>query len=117
MTIRFPQKRPDGTFDVVVRLTGVQEEDSRVREWISVWVQQNACWERVWEGADRTVEVLHLLDDFFSPPECESHRGTEVAVRFRARSEAKMWKDWVAKFVEEFGAAYPDATLLSVESG
>jgi len=117
MRIQFPQKRPDGSFDVIVRFGSVREEEALVRRWISEWSQQNSSWERVWEGPDRTVEVLYMLDDFFSPPEHEVQQAGEVIVRLRARPETKMWKDWMAKLVEDFCAAHPGATLMKVESG
>jgi hypothetical protein len=100
-----------------LRFGGVNETEALVQRWISEWAQESSSWERIWQDTERTVETLYLLDDFFSPPTYEAQQGGEVAVRLRARPGTTMWKDWMAKFVEDFNRAHPGATLLKVQSG
>jgi hypothetical protein len=116
MAIRFPRRRDDGSFDLRLRVGGVRAEQIDVEKWIAEWARCNSSWERVWQGEDRTVEVLQLLDEFFSPPSLEAREQDDIVIRLRARPDARMWKDWMAKFIEDFCAAHPGANLLKVDS-
>jgi hypothetical protein len=115
MTIQFPQRRPDGSFDVLLRIQGVPS-GTHVESWTSEWAEKNSSWERVWDGADRRVEVLRMLDDFFAPPSIQGGATDEANVLLRVRPDSTMWKDWMAKFVEELIDAHPGATLVKLES-
>ena|SRR3990172_8026967 len=116
MAIRFPKRRADGSFDVLVRLCNVDGSNAAVRSWIADWGQKNEVWDRVWDGATRTVERLHLAEEFAEPPAFEQLSAGQLLVRLRSRADARLWKDWMAKFVDDFCAAHPGTSFLGAES-
>jgi hypothetical protein len=114
--IRFPTRRSDGTLDLLVHISGVNADAPAIQRWISEWSEQQAVWERVWQGATKSVEVLRLADDFIEPPTFEAFEQGDLTVRLRVRAEAKTWKDWMARFILDFCAANSGASLEKVES-
>jgi hypothetical protein len=116
MNIRFPHKRNDGSFDVLLKLTGVHADRTGVTTWLQEWGARNRSWERRWAGATTTTEVLQLDEALFSPPTIEELSDAGLTVRLRIRPDSKLWKDWMAKFVMEFCTAHPGFVLKTVES-
>ncbi len=115
--IRFPTRRPDGSFDVIVRLCGVHEGYVEVASWIANWSEQNGTWIRSWDaGGETTAETLLLLQDCGTSPSIEKLGDGEASVQFRVRADSKMWKDWIVRFVENFVSAYPGSSLSRFES-
>lgn len=112
MPVHFPVRKPDGSFDVLASFRGVVGAEESVREWIAAWAANNAVWGRRWteQGGER-IEVLNLHDEFSEPLSFERLAGGELLVRFRGLPAAKMWKDWMAKFTQDFLAAHGGATL------
>lgn len=115
MHVRFPTRRADGSFDVLAHFSTTALEGV-LRDWLAAWSARNSTWRRVWTGAGKTEEVLNLADEFDSLPIFEAQEENEVSIRFMARPEAKLWKDWLVKFAADFCAAHPGTELLRFES-
>jgi hypothetical protein len=117
MPVRFPVRMPDGSFVVLASIRGVVATEDAVRAWIANWAGNNAVWRRTWttQGGER-VDVLNLHDEFSEPPSFDRLDGGELHVRFRGLPEAKMWKDWLAKFTQDFLAAHPGTALIRYAS-
>lgn len=117
MTIRFPKRRADGSFDLLVRLR-MAPTTSLLATWLPTWAERNGTWERHWESSGKVeTEVLRFADDFSSPPTFEVRDDGTIAIRFRVRPTSKMWKDWSAKVYDDLRKEYGnDVQLAGMES-
>jgi hypothetical protein len=116
MSIRFPSRRADGSFDLIVRIR-MGAVASRLATWLSAWAEQNATWERRWESGGRIErEVLRFTDDFSAPPTFQVCDDGTIAILFRVRSTAMLWKDWSGKVYDDLRKEYGDhVQLVGVE--
>ena len=93
MPIKFPKRRPDGSFCVLVTLRvstpGPQALASRVTAWLDQWVLAN----RQWKWGD---QVFDFFDDFVGIPTCVASGTDLLTLRFEGRPQSKKWwKDWI----------------------
>jgi hypothetical protein len=117
MVVRFPQRRADGSFDMLIEI-GMPPDLTvpALQTWLARWVERRAVWERLWESAGRTEpEVLRFTDDFLGPPESEPRDGGAV-VRCRVRPQAKMWRDWGAQLYEDLQKDHEGVVLVGIKS-
>lgn len=117
MTRRFPQRRADGSFDMLIEI-GMPPSFSlpELETWLARWTEARGVWERRWESAGKTeLEVLRYADDFAAPPTLEPHDGGAV-IRCRVRPDAKSWRDWGARLYEDLQRDYEGAELVGVRS-
>jgi hypothetical protein len=93
MPIKFPKRRPDGSFCVLVsvRVTTQEPQElaSRVTGWLDQWVLAN----RQWKFGDR---LLDFFEDFAGAPSCIVSAPGLLTLRFDGRPQSKKWwKDWI----------------------
>jgi hypothetical protein len=113
MTIRFPKRRVDGSFDLFVKLRGVPGP-SHLRTWLAAWAERNGTWERCWEsGGTVDREVLCFADEFSAPPTFEARDDGTAGIRFRVRPTSKLWKDWTSKVYDDLRKEYGDGVELA----
>lgn len=118
MTVRFPQRRVDGSFDMLIEI-GMPPYLTlpALHTWLARWAERRAVWKRAWESAGNTEpEELRFADDFLGPPEAEP-RDDGAVIRFRVRPQAKMWRDWGAQLYEDLQKDHAGVALAGVESG
>jgi len=118
MNVRFPQRRADGSFDMVIKIDGPPGLTSVIlATWLTRWVERNATWERRWESAGRTDrETLRFSDEFSGPPTCAARDGGGAEIRCPVRSEATLWRDWGAKLYDDLRKDYEGVTLAGIQS-
>ncbi len=110
--IRFPERRPDGSFsvEIIFGLKGAPGSDLsiRVADHLRAWTVTNAVWRREW--SDGRVENLRFEDEFFGAPCPVRIDATGMfAVRLDAKPTAKWWKDWIVlRVVKELREAFPE---------
>ncbi len=96
----FPQRRSDGSFDLVMRVGNGRF--SEVAAWLPSWVERNQTWERHWESRGSTeVERLVFGEDFARPPTCEAEASDTFLIRLAVRPGSKWWKDWAHKLWQD----------------
>ncbi len=120
--LKFPKRRPDGSFCVVVSfVVGTKDESlpGRIQQWLTeVWVPSNTTWLRDWKtGPGLSVERRELLrysDEFLSPPTVTSSVDTEIRVQLHGKDpQRKLWKDWLVSRILK--AQFPEVDdFLSV---
>jgi hypothetical protein len=89
MAARFPERRQDGTFTVLARLSVERPDAVRgVTERL----------RRIIEERTRGDTTL-LLRDFSSLPRVESLSATTVDVTFDGLANSALWKDWVVALI------------------
>jgi hypothetical protein len=118
---KFPDRRPDGSFCVVVGLRtspdGAAELADRVRRWMTdVWMPSHPTWTREWKtGVDLAraeKQVLSYADEFSSDPEV-SGEGSELRLRLRGKRDSRFWKDWlVSRIAPDLRAEFPELSEL-----
>jgi len=82
----FPSYRGDGTFTVLVRVSGVEGMSSEsIEAWLTSWRQRNAQWRVIRCDATANADRFH-------------------------------WKDWLVKMSSDLRAVYPGARVDSFES-
>jgi hypothetical protein len=115
----FPRRRADGSFDLFIRLSGIEFEQSRLSEWIDRWVTRNQSRTRIWEGGGRKrKEVLTLADEFGGPPNIETVTRAVAVLRWPVLPQSKkLWRDWMVWFVSDFVKDHPGAKLDRVGQG
>ena len=97
MKVRFPKRRPDGSFCVQVSLncaaTNRSELAERINSWSREWVERNQYWK---------TPSSEVSDDYFAqfvnPPPCVVDEHGQLQFRIVGRSDAhKWWRDWLVR--------------------
>jgi hypothetical protein len=93
MEIKFPKKRPDGSFcvEIALRVNTSDPEGlaARITSWLEEWTQRNRYWN--W-----FEETLDFFNDFAGSPICTEHTPESVIVRVESRPKfTKWWRDWI----------------------
>jgi len=115
MPARFPERRPDGSFDMLMEV-GMPPSLTvhALQAWLVRWADERAAWERRWESAGTTErELVRFADDFFGAPTCEP-RDRGAVVRCRVRPGSKMWRDWGAKLFQELQKEHEGVVLVGI---
>jgi hypothetical protein len=89
MPVRFPAKRPDGTFTIAAAFDGPPGAAVRVKQAVQDSI-------RVRIGRNYGV-----FDAEFSALPTVELRGDEVLVIFDGRRDAVLWKDWLVAITED----------------
>ncbi len=110
--IRFPKRRPDGSFCIEVSIPISTNEPEgflgRVQDWFTQWVEANQIWTRKWEPTGR-IEELSYLQEFKREPQVISCDSTELKIRLEGQPSAKWWKDWmVTRILADLKAAFAE---------
>jgi hypothetical protein len=89
MPVKFPERRPDGSFSVEITLrVNSKQADvlvASVNSWLGQWVQANRFWKFP-HHPESSDGVLDFLRDFTGPPSCIA-RGTDfLALRGRGKT-------------------------------
>ena len=109
--VRFPKRRPNGSFCVEVALKADSGDPvllgKRVQEWWSTaWMPANREWRRSW-SSDQT-QTLSYSDEFDGEPRvwrCTS----ELRFRFEGKPSAKWWRDWlVSRILPDLKSKFPE---------
>jgi hypothetical protein len=115
--VKFPKRRPDGSFCVEVTLRHTSGDTaalaSELREWIATdWTPQNNLWTRNWSNG--SVEELRYLDEFSAAPRLTSCENGELIIVLDGKPNAgKVWKDWlVSRMWPDIKKCFPEITDL-----
>lgn len=104
MAARFPGRRPDGSFDLLLQFR-FDVDAGVLNDWLKRWTVENSTWRHEWVGRRIRVEIWDWNDDFLSGLSWEFRDGNSVAFRVSVRPESKRWKDWGVKLVRELREA------------
>ena len=117
MPVKFPERRPDGSFSVEITLrVNSKQPDvlvASVNSWLGQWVHANRFW-KFSHHPESSDGVLDFLRDFTGPPSCIA-RGTDfLALRLEGRPETKgAWKDWlVLRLLKDLTATFVEITAV-----
>src|SRR5579872_2999017 len=117
MAAKFPRRRADGSFRVIVRFTFKADDprdlESRVAAWLHDWVLKNREWTRSPAGqpldffdtfAREPYNVVcdrdHLSFRLESPPGPIAEKTTDMA--------GAWWRDWLARLIPDLRGAFPE---------
>ena len=117
MKVRFPKRRADGSFDMIIEVAIPAEcSPGSIGPWLLYWAMRRAVWVRYWQIGDRTEPETHrMAEDFFGSPEVVL-QGERVTIKWLVRPGSKRWKDWGAELYADLRAEFPGLTLLGIKS-
>ena len=96
--VKFPKRRPDGSFCVELYLSIVTDDPSalafQMTAWIEEWVRVNRNWEC--PMAKNVGGAFDFYDEFIRPPHCVIGSSGSLFLRVEGRPGAgEWWKDWI----------------------
>src|SRR5437867_2814598 len=114
--IKFPKRRPDGSFCIEVILHIVSDDPEgllkRVRDWAIQWAKANQVWTRKWctgEGLQNQEEELQYIQDFNQEPLPIACSTTELKIQLECKPSAQLWKDWlVSRILPDLKTSFPE---------
>lgn len=116
MPIRFPAKRKDGSFEILITLRGMPSIETG-RRWLSRWTSRNSVWEHetIVRG-NRSTEVVRLADDFFLPLIFEKGPKGHTFIRLLVKPESKLWRDWmILRLLKDLSSEVPGVDVYQFE--
>ena len=118
MKLKFPRRREDGTFSVLV-VFGCTEAipGIYIDHWLRNWAFENSIWTRMWKSRGNvTTETLLLTDAFQQEPYRVCCGEKNLCVRLDATSKAPLWKDWMIRLIQDMQKAFPVLNFEGAES-
>jgi hypothetical protein len=116
--VRFPRRRPDGSFCVEVTLStssNDEEPGRRIQKWWDeVWIPADTTWtiiKKTGPGLSVVLPELHLFaDEFAAPPKVISCRDFEFRFQLVGKDPArKFWMDWlVRRLIRDLRTGFPE---------
>jgi len=107
MTAKYPPLRPDGLFEVQVRIRGVRVARTDVEAWIDDWLRTKG------KLFDEVEGHVSYVDEYVGSPVVEGAGDNVVTIRLLARPGGRHWKYWVVNLTRDVIAAHPGSERIS----